>query len=92
MDREGEILHKGQKVFTPDFVLRHEDGRVVYLEIVGFWTPEYLEEKFKILDAFREYDILVAIAESLVEDVPQLHFNAIRFKTSLSLKDVLSRL
>ncbi len=92
LDREGEILFKGQRVFTPDFVLRHEDGRIVYLEIVGFWTPGYLEEKFKILDAFREYNILVAVAESLVEDVPQLHFNAIRFKTSLSLKDVLSRL
>lgn len=92
LDREGEILHKGQKVFTPDFVLRHEDGRVVYLEIVGFWTPEYLQAKFKTLKAFREHNILIAIAESLVDDVPQLPANAIRFKTSLSLKDVLSRL
>lgn len=30
----------GQKVFVPDFVFRHDDGRTVLLKIVGFWTPE----------------------------------------------------
>ena len=40
--REGEILHEGQKTFVPDFTFRHEDGTQVFLEIVGFWTPEYL--------------------------------------------------
>ena len=43
--REGEVLHEGQKVFVPDFVFRHDDGRVVLMEIIGFWTPEYLEAK-----------------------------------------------
>ncbi|MCP5106196.1 MAG: DUF790 family protein [bacterium] len=92
LERESEILHKGQKVFTPDFVFRHEDGRMVYLEIVGFWTPEYLRAKFQTLEAFREHNILVAIAESVAEKVPQLAADAIRFKSSLSLKDVLQKL
>ena len=43
--REGEVLHKGQKVFVPDFVFSHEDGRRVPMEVVGFWTDEYLREK-----------------------------------------------
>jgi len=25
--REGEVLHSAQKVFIPDFVFRHDDGR-----------------------------------------------------------------
>src|SRR5207302_9337790 len=35
--REGAVLHQGQKAFVPDFVFRHDDGRSVFLEIVGFW-------------------------------------------------------
>ncbi len=42
LERESEILHHGQKVFIPDFVFTHADGRRHLLEIVGFWTPEYL--------------------------------------------------
>jgi len=35
------------ELFLPDFTLRHEDGREALVEIVGFWTPEYLEEKIR---------------------------------------------
>ena len=40
---KAKFLHRGQKVFVPDFVFRHSDGRTVLIEIVGFWTPEYLQ-------------------------------------------------
>ncbi|MCU0289555.1 MAG: DUF790 family protein [Acidobacteria bacterium] len=90
--REGGILQKGQKVFIPDFVLEHEDGRRVYLEIVGFWTPEYLQAKFESLRVFSEHHILVAAAEAAAEKIPGLPANAILFKSSLNIKDVLSRL
>src|SRR5262249_51106567 len=33
------------EVMIPDFTLRNQDDREVYLEIVGFWTPEYLSRK-----------------------------------------------
>ncbi len=45
LEREGDILFEGQKVFFPDFALRHRGGQTVYLEIVGYWTPEYLRLK-----------------------------------------------
>src|SRR5437016_3487879 len=63
LQREGEILDQGQKVFVPDFILRHDDGRTVLLEIVGFWTPEYLQAKFQTLQAFQEHRILLAVAQ-----------------------------
>ncbi|HEV3338786.1 MAG TPA: DUF790 family protein [Pirellulales bacterium] len=95
--REGEILHREQRVFVPDFVLRHSDGRRVLLEIVGFWTPEYLEAKLKTLRLFRDQQIVVALAANQRQEAFASEFNAvgaalIRFKSSLSVKAVLERL
>jgi predicted nuclease of restriction endonuclease-like RecB superfamily len=90
--REGEILWKGQKVFLPDFALLHEDGRAVLLEIVGFWTPQYLKEKVKTLQVFEEHNILLAVAESLVDKLPPMPMQVITYKKSILLKDVLSYL
>lgn len=92
LEHESELIHHGQKVFFPDFVLRHEDGRKVYLEIVGFWTPEYLKAKMETLSVFSGYDILIAIAERVARDVPDLPPNVIRYKTALKIKDVLEKL
>jgi predicted nuclease of restriction endonuclease-like RecB superfamily len=90
--REGEILHRGQKVFVPDFLFRHTDGRTVLLEIIGFWTPEYLQAKLETLRTFADQHILLAVAESATTSLPELSQDAIIFKTTLRIKDVLSRL
>jgi predicted nuclease of restriction endonuclease-like RecB superfamily len=93
LHREAEILHDGQKVFIPDFVFRHEDGRRVLMEIVGFWTPEYLEAKLDTLRRFRSHRILVAVAEDLEQRLAELPTdNIIRFKSAVKIKDVLDRL
>jgi predicted nuclease of restriction endonuclease-like RecB superfamily len=47
MSREGTPVAFGNELFLPDFTLRHRDGREALVEIVGFWTPEYLEEKMR---------------------------------------------
>ena len=90
--REAEILHHGQKVFVPDFVFRHDDGRTVLLEIVGFWTPEYLRAKMETLQAFREHPILLAVARQAQEQLPPLPPGAIVYRSALRLQDVLLRL
>jgi predicted nuclease of restriction endonuclease-like RecB superfamily len=90
--REGEILCRGQKVFVPDFVLRHDDGRTVPLEIVGFWTPEYLQAKIETLRAFPDRRILLAAAAPGRDALEKFPATIIPYKTSLSVKDVLERL
>jgi len=90
--REGEVLHRGQKVFVPDFVFRHDDGRTALLEIVGFWTPEYLRAKLDTLRAFRDQRILLAVAQRVSADMPEMPQTAILFKANLAVKDVLERL
>ncbi len=92
LEREGEVLHSRQKVFVPDFALRHEDGRVVLMEIVGFWTPEYLEAKAATLREFGRHAILLAVAEPLRQKLPDLPHEIVTFKSVLKVNDVLSRL
>jgi predicted nuclease of restriction endonuclease-like RecB superfamily len=90
--REGAVLHQGQKVFIPDFVFRNDDGRVVCLEVVGFWTPEYLEAKAKTLQAFSGQRILLAVGPSAGKKWSDLPPTTIQYKTRLRVMDVIERL
>lgn len=56
--RESELLHCGQTVLTPDFVLHQAaTGRTVLVEVIGFWTPEYLRDKNQRLTQFLQAGI-----------------------------------
>jgi predicted nuclease of restriction endonuclease-like RecB superfamily len=90
--REGDLLHRGQRVFVPDFIFEHDDGRRVFLEIVGYWTPEYLEAKIKTLREFSDIPILLAVAEQAGASFDDVAAAPIRFKTALKVDDVLARL
>jgi predicted nuclease of restriction endonuclease-like RecB superfamily len=63
--REGDILVRGQRVFFPDFTVVSPAGNRILLEIVGFWTPEYIRHKSEVLDTFADTPLLLAIPHSL---------------------------
>ncbi|MDQ3817724.1 MAG: DUF790 family protein [Acidobacteriota bacterium] len=42
-----EVIDLGESAFIPDFVLQSENGQQFYLEVLGFWTPDYLKERLK---------------------------------------------
>jgi predicted nuclease of restriction endonuclease-like RecB superfamily len=56
--REPTILKAGRYAFIPDFSLQR-DGMKVYVEVVGFWTPEYLKKKIEKLKEVKEPVILL---------------------------------
>lgn len=62
--REPGPLSVGRSVMIPDFLFK-KNGLEVYLEIVGFWTPGYLEDKMKKLSMVRDVDMLVAVDKHL---------------------------
>ncbi len=63
--REPEPLIVGRHVLIPDFSFEKE-GSKAYLEIVGFWTKEYLERKLAKLSSLPPtVDMMVAADESL---------------------------
>ena len=91
--REGTVLHEGQTVFMPDFTLRHEVHGEVLLEIIGFWTPEYLKEKVVRLERFKDHaNILLAIAARIDDAIPDLNIPRVTYKTTLKAKQIVAKL
>ena len=73
----------------PDFVFRHRDGTEVLMEIIGFWTPEYLAHRRETLQKFPKNKILLAVPEaSLKKDASQAD-NLIVYKKVVLLKPVM---
>jgi len=90
--REGEILHDRQKTFVPDFTFRHADGTEVLLEIVGFWTPEYLAHRRETLQQFRHHRILIAVPGKSLRDGTNIGENVLVFKAALKLTSLMEAL
>ena len=58
-------LGKKVTMIFPDFALRHRgDGRRWLLEIVGFWTREYVERKLARLRAAELPNLVLCLDES----------------------------
>ena len=92
LSRESNILHQGQKIFVPDFTLTHFDGRQLLLEVVGYWTPEYLKQKLQAIAMFENHRILLAIDQTLQQHFQADASNVILYKKRLRAADVLSLL
>jgi predicted nuclease of restriction endonuclease-like RecB superfamily len=90
--REGAVLTAGNALLVPDFVFTHEDGTEVALEIAGYWTPEYLAEKFRKLQRVRSPRLLVAVPRALALQTGALPHAVLPFKTRILLRDLLPRL
>ncbi|AEH38805.1 DUF790 family protein [Halopiger xanaduensis] len=90
--REPEPLATGTRVMIPDFAFEYEhtDFRV-YLEIMGFWTPEYVDKKLAQLEGLEDVDMLVAVDESLGvgEEIAARDHRAIPYSGSVRVKDVV---
>jgi predicted nuclease of restriction endonuclease-like RecB superfamily len=61
------LIVSGGRAFIPDFMIQKYDRRI-YLEIVGFWTKEYLQKKIQKLidiDSNKNIDLFIAVNEGL---------------------------
>jgi hypothetical protein len=89
---EDDVLDLGAEVMIPDFALEHPDGRRAILEIVGFWTPEYLDEKLtKIRSADLDH-LLVAVSERLecsADDFKETSDRVLWFKSGIHVYDLV---
>jgi uncharacterized protein len=65
LSREDSPVAAGESVFLPDFTFRHRDGREALVEIVGFWTPEYLAEKVDKLRASHVQNLVLVVYRGL---------------------------
>jgi predicted nuclease of restriction endonuclease-like RecB superfamily len=81
------VIDLGDSAFIPDYVLRHaETGAHVFLELLGFWTPEHLRERLLEFDHAGLTNFILAAWDELrgtrdpMTNVPP---NTIIFKRSL---------
>lgn len=63
--RERTPLVQGGRVSLPDFTVRHEDGREALVELVGFWTPEYLRAKAAFVSQVGDRPLVLVVAKAL---------------------------
>lgn len=63
--REPEPIAVGTRLAFPDFALqhRHDPSRRWLLEVVGFWTPEYLRRKLALYREARVANLILCIDE-----------------------------
>ena len=98
--REPTILRAGTRVMIPDFSFERDRGAghpAFYLEVVGFWTPDYLEEKLeKVRSLESDYPVMLAVNESLNctdEDFADANVDEVfYYDDAIPVKPVLSRL
>jgi predicted nuclease of restriction endonuclease-like RecB superfamily len=93
LKREPEPVLAGSQVIIPDFSLE-KAGLKIYLEIVGFWTEEYLQRKAEKLKQVNDVQMIIVVREALaceklssLEKRPQLHF--IYYKDKIPLAPIL---
>ncbi len=89
--REPDAIAAGEHVVIPDFAFDYEFGEFrVYFEIMGFWTPEYVEKKLARLDEVDDVELLVAVDESLGvgEEIEARDHRAIPYSGSVRIKDI----
>jgi len=92
LERESEPLIRDQHLFFPDFVFRHESGKTVLAEIIGYWTSDYLAEKRRTLERFQDERLLLILRESAAAQFADLPFPIITYKSALKLEPVMQAL
>lgn len=94
LEREVDLLPVPGSVMIPDFRLIHPDGKEFLLEIVGYWSPKYLQKKFYQVQKVEKDNLILAISERLNLTKAGVNFNELPnkivwFKQKLQPEEVL---
>jgi uncharacterized protein len=87
IELSSEVIDLGESAFIPDFVLRHEDGRKIFLEILGFWTPDHLQKRLREFAHAGLENFIIAAWDELRgsrDPVSRVPPHTIIFRTSLT--------
>ncbi|CCQ33500.1 hypothetical protein HLRTI_000299 [Halorhabdus tiamatea SARL4B] len=92
LQREDDVFDLGSEVMIPDFAIEHPDGRRAIMEIVGFWTPEYLRSKLAKIRQVEADNFVLAVSKRL--DCSDADFGdaadrVLWFKTGMHVYDVV---
>ena len=81
------VIDLGDSAFIPDYVLRRAGtGAAVFLELLGFWTPEHLRERLSEFDHAGQTNFILCAWDELRgsrDPMTNIPPNTIIFKRSL---------
>lgn len=86
LEENREVVDLGQTAFIPDFVLRHPNNKKVFLDVLGFWTPDSLKKRLNEFETSGFQNFIIAAWEELRgsrDDVVPFSENVIVFKRNL---------
>ncbi len=91
--REPEPLCCEGAMIFPDFAISHRNSpeKRVFVEIIGFWTPEYLEKKMAFIQKTLDQKMILCVKKSLAcgeKNLPSTS-EIIRYGTRVPAKKVL---
>jgi predicted nuclease of restriction endonuclease-like RecB superfamily len=99
LSREPEPLATGHRVMIPDFAFDYAPGGDptagpdfrAFFEVMGFWTPKYVEKKLDQLADVEDVDMVVAVDESLGvgEEVAATDARVVTYSGTVRVKDVV---
>jgi predicted nuclease of restriction endonuclease-like RecB superfamily len=85
--REDTVVRVGRRLFYPDFTLASSAGRVL-VEVVGYWTPEYLASKIEALAAV-DVPIVVCVDERHANGPLEKRRGVITFRERVDVAELL---
>ena len=91
--REPTPVDVAGRLAFPDFLLEHraDDARRWWVEIVGFWTADYLRQKLATYRAARLSHVILCIDANRAVDTHDLpaHARIVRFSKSIPVDSIL---
>ncbi len=88
IEREPTFIKAGNYVIIPDFGFYKNDLKL-YMEIVGFWTPEYIRKKISKFNQTKT-KIIVALNQFLKCSNDDFPGDVIMYKKRIPLKPILN--
>lgn len=86
---EPEPLEVDGHVMIPDFMFKRGNLKV-YMEIVGFWTEEYLRRKIEKLKGIKDVKMIVAVNSDLsCRELKKIRGEVLFYKGKIPLKPIL---
>lgn len=92
--REPAPFALGRRMFFPDFlaVSKNKKNSSVYIEIVGYWTEDYLKKKLEDIAFLKNNKALFIISHKLKDHFASPYFNHryIFIKRKIPIQDIVS--
>ncbi|MCS7121941.1 MAG: DUF790 family protein [Archaeoglobaceae archaeon] len=86
-----EIVKAGKRVFIPDFVIKKGEKKV-YVEIAGFWTPEYIKRKVEKIREAKIPVILIARKDLAIKECKLEEKELVFFDRKLPFAEIVKKL